>query len=218
MYKPNPDRRRNARSGQSLIESCLAAGLICLIFMGMVEISRLITAYQILNYAATCGARARTVGFNDWMVKKAVRTAAIPNAGKMITPQFDKANPFIRSQMDLFMSGRPRRPGSLWSSLLAITPRSEQYAIERSRIPEYLGSPYDALARNILDYSDWHTISIDPETDGLVPQTETIQLISRQSYTNWLFGNVHKSFYMNNTVNLSGKSELENHCRLYLEN
>ncbi len=211
-------RRSNARNGQSLIESCLAIALICLVFMGMLEVSRLLTAKQVLNHAAACGARARTVGFNDWMVNKVVHVAAIPNAGRMTTPQIENIDTFLRAQTGRYLSGRHKQPGSLWSSLLSATPSSSQYPIEISRIPEYLGSPYRERAMNILDYEDWDSISCQPGTANFVPQDQTIEVTSRQTFDNWLFGNSHKSFYSDESIELTGKYEIENHCRLYLEN
>ena len=75
-------------AGQSLVESCLVIALISFIFMGLFQISRLSAAREVLQHAAARAARARTVGFNAWMVPKVVRVAAIPNAGRMTEPLF----------------------------------------------------------------------------------------------------------------------------------
>ena len=58
------------RSGQAAIESIIVVGLILLIFIGIFELARLFAAEEILNYAAGRGARAATVGFNDFMEKE----------------------------------------------------------------------------------------------------------------------------------------------------
>ena len=85
-----PRRRAGSRHkrGQALIESCLVIAIVCLIFFGIFEISQLFAAQEVLDYAAGRGARAITVGFNDFMVRKTVRVGAIPNAGRMINPVY----------------------------------------------------------------------------------------------------------------------------------
>jgi len=72
--------------GQALIESCIVIGLICLLLMGLFQLAQLFMAREILDYAAGRGARARTVGFNDFMVSKTVRIGAIANAGALTAP------------------------------------------------------------------------------------------------------------------------------------
>ena len=81
-----PSAPWGSRSGQSLIESCLVLILICILFFGLFQISQLLAAQEVLNYAAGRGARAKTVGFNRFMVHKTVRVGAIPNAGRMLNP------------------------------------------------------------------------------------------------------------------------------------
>jgi len=43
-------------------------------------------AQDVLDYAAARGARAKTVGFNRFMVYKTIRVGAIPNAGRLLSP------------------------------------------------------------------------------------------------------------------------------------
>lgn len=76
------------RSGQGLIESCLVVALVCLIFFGIFQISQLFAAQEILDYAAGRGARARSVGFNHFMVFKTIRVGAIANAGRLVNPAY----------------------------------------------------------------------------------------------------------------------------------
>lgn len=86
-----PPGRRAAwryRQGQALVESCLVVFLVCLAFFGIFQISQLFAAQEVLDYAAGRGARAITVGFNRFMVEKTVRVGAIPNAGRMLTPDY----------------------------------------------------------------------------------------------------------------------------------
>lgn len=62
--------------------------LVCLCFFGVFQISQLFAAQEVLNYAAGRGARARTVGFNRFMVYKTIRVGAIPNAGRLVNPAY----------------------------------------------------------------------------------------------------------------------------------
>ena len=77
-----------SRSGQGLIESCLVVALVCLILFGVFQVSQLFASQEILDYAAQKGARARTVGFNRFMVEKTIRVGAIPNAGVLVNPSY----------------------------------------------------------------------------------------------------------------------------------
>lgn len=79
----------SSKAGQTLIESVLVIALICLIFFGLFEVSQLFAHKEVLDYAAGRGARAKTVGFNQFMVFKTVRVGAIPNAGRLISPGYN---------------------------------------------------------------------------------------------------------------------------------
>ncbi len=80
----------NGRSrGQSLIEACLCIFLISLIFAGLFQVSRIFAAREILYHAANRSTRAKAVGLNSFMTTKAARVASIPNAGRMLLPEFE---------------------------------------------------------------------------------------------------------------------------------
>lgn len=76
-----------ANGGQALIEACIVIGLICLLLCGLFQLSQIYSAKEIALYACARGARAKIVGFNDFMVEKAVLVGTIPNAGKMTFPE-----------------------------------------------------------------------------------------------------------------------------------
>ena len=88
MDRANAGHARR-RSGQALIESCIVVLLLCLICFGLLQISRFFAAQEIMDYASARGARARTVGFNQFMVFKAVRVGTIPSAGALEFPSVD---------------------------------------------------------------------------------------------------------------------------------
>lgn len=103
------------QKGQSLIESCIVIGILCLLLMGIFQLSQLFMAQEILHYAAGRGARAKVVGFNDFMVFKTVRVGTIADAGPMTSPENEGGPPEQRS------TERSRIPlylGSDWSGQL----------------------------------------------------------------------------------------------------
>ena len=76
------------QAGQSLIESCIVVAVFCLVFFGVFQVSELMASKEVLHYAAGRGARAKTVGFNQFMVFKTVRVGAIPTAGRLLNPGY----------------------------------------------------------------------------------------------------------------------------------
>ena len=200
-----------------MIESCLAVSFVCLVFFGLLQISQLVAARDVLHYAAARGARAKTVGFNHWMVRKAIHVAAIPNSGKMTEPEFENVNPRLRQYVEVLS------PGPLWSRLLGTTPRSEQANIELARIPEFLATENAARGRFILNYRNWESgenairytaiplISFSDDGEAGPP----IHVAVNQAVPLWV--PFHRAFYANDTAELLGDSYMENHFPLYLD-
>ena len=102
------------------------------IFLAILQVSLLFAAKEVTTHAAIRAARAKTVGFNYWMVTKVTRVASIPNAGKLVQPEYENVNPYLRSL------AANATPGEAWDYAIAAQPSSAQYEIERARIPEYL--------------------------------------------------------------------------------
>ena len=204
-------RRHTGRRGASLIEACLAMALICLIFLGLFQVSRVLAARDILNHAAARVARARTVGFNDWMVLKVARVATIPNAGRMLQPAYPNEAPALRASV------ANESAGVLWDRVLSgrLWPLFIQAGVEIARIPEYLGSQNRSQAQHILDYSEWQRdregIDVDISGGALEP---LLTVHVSQSYPMQVPGS--SSFYADGHVPLQGTAAIENHCPLYL--
>jgi len=74
------------RSGQAMIETVLAVLIISFVFFILFRLSHMLTGKILLEHAAMRVARARAVGFNDFMCLKAARVAIIPVAGKRLWP------------------------------------------------------------------------------------------------------------------------------------
>jgi hypothetical protein len=210
---PSYKRKETARSGQALLETCLAIMVICLIFAGLMQVSQIFSAREVLQHAATSGVRAKTVGFNKWMVQKVVQVAAIPNSGAMLTPGY-------RHTEDLPGVMRNTTPGGFWSFALHARPSSEQYDVERARIPQYLASWNHARAAFELDYVAWreHTIryNADSDTAGMsgVPM---LHVNMTQEYPLW--AHWHESFYEDDDrgIKLAADSYMEDHYPLYID-
>ncbi len=120
--------RSRHTAGQALIESCLVIGLGCLLLMGLFQLAHLWVAQELLTFAAARGARAKAVGFNDFMVSKTVRIGAIGTAGALRVP--------------------PPAPGGPWA---------QWTDNEAPRIPHYLEADAHEL-QSILDYELWDTL------------------------------------------------------------
>ncbi len=186
-------------------------GLVCLIFFGLFQVSQLFTAREILYHAAARAARAKTVGFNEWMSHKAVLVATIPNAGRMTVPEFDNEDAVLQSMID------NEKPGTIFIQSIGVTPALNQLNIERARIPEFMASDNENRARAILDYARWDNIGISAPDMGsyIEGSTPFIDVTVSQVVSNWV--PMHKAFYVDDTVELHGKAVIEDHSALYLE-
>jgi len=201
--------RSQHRAGQALIESCLIVCLACLILFGVFQLSQLYAAKEILDHAATAGERARTVGFNDFMVYKVTRVAAIPNAGRLLEPaDYNAATPTA----GFWGAGRV---GDVWSVALTAQPASPQYAAESARIPLYLGAEDAGWLPGILEYADWDTISsYTLEWSGM----DQVSVRSHQNVP--LKYPFHRTFYAADEISMDGNRRgltMEDHYPLYLQ-
>lgn len=212
--------RFGSRRGESLIESCFALLLVLLIFLGIFQISQAYAAREVLCHAAARGARAKTVGFNEWMVLKCIRVAAIPNSGRLRNPA-PPQDPVISTMLATM------KPGALWDAAVRMTPHSLQYDLEMPRIPQYLGSDYPNTAQSILDYDEWNGNSlwrtVTPIAAPLGATTPGIKVTVSQQYPMKI--PMHRTFYAPapassgnyDRLPLSGESTLESHYSLYLD-
>ena len=189
------------KAGQSLLETCIVMMVLCLVFFGLLQLSQLSAFKEVLDYAAGCGARARTVGFNDFMVHKVVRVAAIPNAGRLVEPVIAPQPvpaPFFGS------------PGQAWDYALRAQPASPQYPVESARIPLYLGADNWGRLPGILAYANWDSIwHVVHDLGGQGLGVHTAQDVP-------LWTPLHRLIYDGDTFPLGGDSILENHYPLYL--
>jgi len=173
--------------------------------MGLLQISQLFAAREILHHAAARGARCKTVGFNRWMVTKSVRVASIPNAGRLTTPDFENNDAVLQDMVTSL------RPGELWDEVLEnAEPSSQQYYLESGRIPDYMFSHNRARAGHVLDYEHWDSIDKTVRDDY-----DQIRVTTEQEYPLWV--PLRATFYARSNATLRGEAEIENHYSLYLD-
>lgn len=118
------------RSGQAYLESLLAVLVILAALFGGLQTALLFGERIVLHHAAARAARARAVGFNDWMAEKAARVAAIPVSGRLRASELGLGD--------------------------AVAESGGGVALELARIPAYLAAENHARAEWLLDYDEWH--------------------------------------------------------------
>ena len=69
-----------------MVETLIAVLVILMVFTGAYRVSRMVSAKTLLDHAAARAARAKSVGFDDFMCEKSARVAMIPAAGKLLWP------------------------------------------------------------------------------------------------------------------------------------
>jgi len=163
------------RRGQAIVETLLALVFVTFLFLVLFQLSHLVTGKILLDHAAARAARARAVGFNEFMCRKAARVAVIPVAGRR-----------------------------LW-------PADEETFSEAARIPIYLCTDHEGLARGVLEYERWSTMSIDVESGGgLSPVVESSVSLTMPRFFDWGDG-------ATNGIRLTGSNEIESHFPYYME-
>ena len=77
------------RRAQAMVETLIAVLVILMVFTGAYRVSRMVAAKTLLDHAAARAARAKAVGFDDFMCEKSARVAMIPVAGRRLWPEGD---------------------------------------------------------------------------------------------------------------------------------
>lgn len=77
--------RAELKRGQAMVESTLALIVVLLVFLALFNLADLVRAKLLVENAAVKCARARAVGYNDFMLRKIARLATMPAAGECHT-------------------------------------------------------------------------------------------------------------------------------------
>jgi len=82
---------RRAHGGQAMLETVLAVLIVTSVFLVLFRLSQLLTGTILVQHAAMRVARARAVGFNEFMCLKTARIAVIPVVGDRTWPTGEDA-------------------------------------------------------------------------------------------------------------------------------
>lgn len=211
-------RSGQARSGQAMVESIVVMLLACLLFFGLFQFAHLFTCKAILEHAAARAARARTVGFNYFMVEKSARVAAIPASGRRLAP----APMGVGGELTAAL--RSGRIGDIWDLALHSRAYAPGIQMEVNRVPDYMASINHPTADHILDYELWDALSVDIDENlnlsGETPGTLTVRLRQRHPLLLQLAPLRHgslRSAEEHERFGLDGLYEIESHYPLYME-
>ena len=224
--KPVDHSGRAAKRGQAMIESLLVMLLASLVFFAVFQYAHLFACKTILSHAATRAARARSVGFNEWMVRKSALVAAIPASGRRLSPAYSDMN-------GAYVAAIARRdPGTAFNFALRASFRSQGQAMEVGRIPEFMESINSPTAETILDYEYWDRTDVDiresPAFDGSAPGTLTVRvrqrhplLIGMNELEEGEIRSVNEHLEAgeapDESLSIAGEYSIESHYPLYLE-
>jgi hypothetical protein len=188
-----------------MIEASLSMALLCLIMFGLLQVSMLYSADEILHHSAVSTARSRTVGFNSFMLEKVSRVAAIPNAGPLLNPDVSGIN-----SNPQYWENTPA--GQIIDDTLNPPTSSPQADIELSRIPLYMATENPGELPAILEYRDWDTVQY-PQLS--FPSANSLQVRVSQTYP--LSFPLHRAYYADDEVRIRGEARMEDHAELYLQ-
>ena len=211
-------RKRKRQAGQAMVESVFVMILACLCFFAVFQYAKLYADKAVLEHAAARAARTRAVGFNQFMVEKSARVAAIPASGRRLAPESVGVSSAIAAAV------RGGRIGEIWDLALRSNARSPNAYIEVNRVPDYMDSINHPTGAHILDYELWDALTVDisesMNLSGEKPGTLTVGLRQRHPLLIALdsleMGEL-RSADENESVTLGGYYTIESHYPLYME-
>ncbi len=207
---------KNLRTGAALVESCLAIIMLCLILFGILQVSYLVAAKDVVSFSAFAGCRAATVGMKEEFVNRVVRVTSIPMAGPMV------GNPF--ADQGLVTGGSE---GQAWDRALWASPSSDQYWAEKQAIPYYLGAVNEGELKVLLNYYNWlssgtlitsSTRRTEDDVEVFVSQNIPLSFPFARAFYRGNMGNMTRQDGTHSVPRSPMNAELrtENHSALYL--
>lgn len=206
------------QSGQAMLESIIVILTVCLVLFGLLQVAIVYTGQEVLHHAAARAARARSVGFNDWMVDKAVNVAVIPNSG-------ERLEPIVLGQVNSGIAANAT-PGEAMDAAFSRRPvvSSPSAAEESARIPEYLASENYGRSTYVLNYEEWERGSIthhidDGFSDDGVIEAEVIQEFPlKMPFAGYFYPFASRRDENNiPRIRMVGEAVSGNHSAVYLE-
>lgn len=140
-----------------MVESMIALVIITGVFLVLFKVSHLLTGKILVEHAAMRVARARAVGFNEFMRLKAARICIIPVAGERLWPAKDDPRKDISevALAHVYM----RTPDSVYADGLL---EYENWAPDRLSISSRGGTRSSVRLK-----TDWMDLSGEAEVDSL---------------------------------------------------
>ena len=140
---------RNARiakkEGAAIVESSLVMIMLCLILFGLLQVSYIIMARDVISFGAFASARSLAVGMSEEFVERVARVTTIPTAGPSL----------VSGVMQNDTLGDPGTVGQRWDLAMNTTPGSDQFWYEHTIIPYYLGADDESDLDSLLNYYYW---------------------------------------------------------------
>lgn len=203
-----------------MVESVFVIILACFCFIAIFQYAHLFTCKAALSHAAARAARARTVGFNHWMVEKSARVAAIPASGRRLAPVDLYDSTTLKSMIEKSSVGE-----LIDFALDSASARSAGSAVEAARIPDYMDSVNRPTADHLLDYELWPFLDIDVDEGmnlgGSTPATLAVRVRQRQPLMIPLAdlseGQFPEADDGGHGITIQGIFEIESHYSLYME-
>jgi len=209
------------KQGAAMVESCIVMVLLCLILFGILQVSYVVAARNVVSYTAIATARAASVGLNDFMLHKVSHYASIPTAGPVSTPTgFGSAKPEGKSV------------GAMWDNAIA---RDNEVVSALGTYEIAVKEAYHMAGpegfRSILDYENWQRdetgIRVGYERDGnnviTLEIEQTVPLVL--PFSQVFFGHLdpvdatrgdHVGTYPGKRI--TATAIIEDHSELYLKN
>lgn len=203
--------RRNER-GATIVESVIVMIILLLILFGLLQVAQLSTAKIFADYASFRGARSAAVGFKDYLVDREARIKAIPASGRLVDPARDSlddgggAYSLYASEkvmIENYMDGTRWLEYEYWRAQ-----RPDRHTFYKC--PFYGTTIESSGSCSVCDTGDMPSVST------------SIRAYNERIKTTFRFRNyplrvpLRDAFLKNDSLDISGESELANHSSAYL--
>lgn len=192
--------RRKGEHGSAILESFLSMILLGMILFGILQLFQLIVTDMVTEYAAFRGARSAAVGFKDEYAYREAELKVAPVSGHIVRPN-DGNNTLNheKSLLKSYLAGEVDVEYSTWKGKIRI---HTDY-----RCPDY-GQPLSGFcsicnSSSLTDISVWELGKTMKFRFEFLDYPLDIPL--------------HDLFTENESIDISGESELTNHSSAYLE-
>lgn len=173
-----------------MIETVVVMFFLCLVFFWLYEFAELLTTHTVLDYAAARAARARAVGFNDFMVTKTVRVASMSMAGKCYNTIED---------------GGSGEEQELSTGALI------------SRMGSYLECENESQTRGILDFALWDYSRLGWDCSEAGGASSDIIMRVWQKRPLYSSGDPRDNDIEDRLYTVRGEAQIESHYSFYLQ-